>query len=315
MKGILLYKVKESELNNTHYETRRFLEEAANLCIDLDVMSPDQFELFVNKEDECSIYVDGEPLDLPDFVIPRMGSGTTYFALALIRQFERMNIPCINSSVGIETVKDKLFSQQILAQKKMPVPKTMLMKFPVDVDFVTKQFEYPLVVKTLSGSLGKGVFLMENRKQLEDLSRMIEIANPNMNIIIQEMIKDSKGKDLRVFVVGGRVVGCMLRKAKKNDFRANYSAGGTVESYPLSPIIEWIALEASKILGLDIAGVDLLFDGESFKICEVNSSPMFKGLESCTDVNIPKVIFKYAYDELYLTNYVTSKKSEVVERL
>ncbi len=143
MKGILLYKVKESELNSTHYETKRFIEEAANLCIDLDVMSPDQFELFVNKEDECSIYIDGEPLDIPDFVIPRMGSGTTYFALALIRQFERLNIPCINSSVGIETVKDKLFSQQILAQKKLAVPKTMLMKFPVDVDFITKQFDYP----------------------------------------------------------------------------------------------------------------------------------------------------------------------------
>jgi gamma-F420-2:alpha-L-glutamate ligase len=293
MKGILLYKVKETELNDTHYETKRFLEEAENMGIDLAVMSPDQFEIFVNKEDECSIYVDGEPLALPDFVIPRLGSGTKYFALALIRQFERLNIPCINSSTGIETVKDKLYSQQILSQKKMPVPKTMLMKFPVDVNFITEQFAYPLVVKTLSGSLGKGVFLMENRKQLEDLSRMIEIANPTINIIIQEMVKDSKGRDLRVFVVGGRVVGCMLRTAKENDFRANYSAGGSVERFPLTPVIEWIALEATKILGLDIAGVDLLFDEDSFKICEVNSSPMFKGLESCTDINIPKVIFDY----------------------
>ncbi len=151
------------------------------------------------------------------------------------------------------------------------------------------------MIKTLSGSLGKGVFLMDNRKQLEDLSRMIELANPNMNIIVQEMIRDSRGKDLRVFVVGGRVVGCMMRKAKEDDFRANYSAGGTVESFPISPMIEWIALEAAKILGLDIAGVDLLFDGDSFKICEVNSSPMFKGLESCTEVNIPKEIFEYMH--------------------
>lgn len=293
MRGILLYKVKECELNASHYETKRFIEEANSLCIDIDVMSPDQFELFVNEEDECSIYVDGEPLDIPDFVIPRMGSGTTYFALALIRQFERLNVPCINSSMGIETVKDKLFSQQILSHKKLPVPKTMLMKYPVDVNFITEQFDYPLVVKTLSGSLGKGVFMMENRKQLEDLSRIIEIANTNMNIIIQEMVIDSKGRDLRVFVIGGRVVGCMLRKAKADDFRANYSAGGSVEAYPLSPIIEWIALEATKTLGLDIAGVDLLFDGDSYKICEVNSSPMFKGLESCNEVNIPEVIFKY----------------------
>lgn len=293
MRGILLYKVKKSELNETHYETKRFIEEAEKLSIDLDILSPDQFELFVNKDDECSIFVDGEPLELPDFVLPRLGSGTSYFALALIRQFERLNIPCINSSLGIEVVKDKLYSQQILAQKKIAVPKTMLMKFPVDVEFISKKFNYPLIIKTLSGSLGKGVFLMENRKQLEDLTRIIELANPKMNVIVQEMIEDSHGKDLRVFVVGRRVVGCMLRKAKENDFRANYSAGGTVEKFPLTPSIEWIALEASNIFGLDIAGVDLLFDGDSYKICEVNSSPMFKGLESCTNVNIPQVIFEY----------------------
>lgn len=293
MKGILLYKVNASELNETHYETRRFIEEARAHNIDLQVLSPQQFELFVNKDDECSIYVDGEPIGMPDFVIPRLGSGTSYFALALIRQFERLNIPCINSSLGIETVKDKLFSQQILAHRKLPVPKTMLMKFPVDIDFITKKFAYPLVIKTLSGSLGKGVFLMENRKQLEDFSRMIELANANLNVIVQEMVEDSRGRDLRVFVVGGRVVGCMQRTAKANDFRANFSAGGSVESYEITPAIEWIALEASKLLGLDIAGVDLLFDHDSFKICEVNSSPMFKGLESCVDINVPEVIFDY----------------------
>lgn len=293
MRGILIYKVKESELNETYYETNRFIEEAKSMGIDLQVLSPQQFELFVNKDDECSIFVDGEPIEMPDFVIPRLGSGTSYFALALIRQFERLNIPCINSSLGIEVVKDKLFSQQILAHKKLPVPKTMLMKFPVDIDFVTRKFGYPLVMKTLSGSLGKGVFLMENRKQLEDFSRMIELANANLNIIVQEMVEDSRGRDLRVFVVGGRVVGCMQRTAKANDFRANFSAGGTVEPYEITPAIEWIALEASKTLGLDIAGVDLLFDHDSFKICEVNSSPMFKGLESCLDINVPRVIFEY----------------------
>lgn len=293
MKGIILYKVNEKDLNETHYETLRFLEAAEKCSIDLRVYCPSQFELIVTKEDEHSIYLDGEPLELPDFVLPRLGASTSYFALALIRQFERLNIPCINTSLGIETVKDKLYSQQILAQNKIAVPNTMLMKFPVDAQFISQKFQYPLVVKTISGSLGKGVFMMEHEKQFEDFSRMIEMGNQNMNIIIQEMITDSYGKDLRVFVVGGRVVGCMMRTAKEGDFRANYSAGGSVVSYPVTAKIEWIALEASKILGLDIAGVDLLFDGDSYKIREVNSSPMFKGLESCVPVNIPKAIYEY----------------------
>ncbi len=173
----------------------------------------------------------------------------------------------------------------------------MLMKFPVDIDLIKEQFAFPLVVKTLSGSLGRGVFMLDHQKQMEDWIRIVELANVNMNIIVQEMIADSKGRDLRVFVVGGRVVGCMMRIAKEDDFRANYSAGGSVESYPVTPIIEEIALKAADVLGLDVAGVDLLFDGDGFKICEVNSSPMFKGLESCSQVNIPRVIFEYLQKE------------------
>ena len=293
MKGIILYKVNQSELNETHYETHRFIEEAEKLGIELDVFSPARFEIVVNQDEAYSIFLDGKPLERPDFVIPRMGSGTTYFALALIRQFERLNIPCINGSIAIEMVKDKLYSQQVLAYKKLPVPKTMLMKFPVDIDLIKEQFVFPLVVKTISGSLGRGVFMLDHQKQMEDWIRIVELANVNMNIIVQEMIEDSKGRDLRVFVVGGRVVGCMMRKAKEDDFRANYSARGSVENYPISPLIETVALKAAEVLGLDVAGVDLLFDNERFKICEVNSSPMFKGLESCSEVNIPKIIFEY----------------------
>jgi gamma-F420-2:alpha-L-glutamate ligase len=297
MKGILLYKVNQFELNETHYETHRFIEEAEKMGIEIEVLSPARFEIFVNQDEAYSIFLDGKPLERPDFVIPRMGSGTTYFALALIRQFERLNIPCINGSIAIEMVKDKLYSQQVLAYKKLPVPKTMLMKFPVDIDLIKEQFGFPLVVKTLSGSLGRGVFMLDNQRQMEDWIRIVELANVNMNIIVQEMIADSKGRDLRVFVVGGRVVGCMMRIAKEDDFRANYSAGGSVESYPITPIIEEIALKAADVLGLDVAGVDLLFDGDGFKICEVNSSPMFKGLESCSQVNIPHVIFNYLQKE------------------
>lgn len=259
----------------------------------MDVYSPEEIEIIVTQDNSKSIFINGKPAELPQFVIPRMGSGTTYFALAIIRHLERLGVPCINSSNSIETVKDKLFAHQLLISKNLPVPKTMLMKFPLNRELIQDQFDMPIVIKTLSGSLGRGVFLAESRKQFDDLVRIIEVTNPNVNIILQEMVESSRGRDLRVFVVGGRVIGCMVRKSSSEDFRANFSAGGTVEPYKLTPEIEWLALEASKILGLDIAGVDLLFNNEGFCICEVNSSPMFKGMESSQEINIPQAIFDY----------------------
>ena len=302
MKGWIIYKVKESELLEEHYETRRFIEEAKKMDIELDVYRPDQIDIIVTKEDRKSVFVEGKSVALPDFILPRMGAGTSYFALALIRHMERLGVPCINSSVSIDTVKDKLFSHQILAEKNMPVPKTMLLKFPIDLRHIDKHMGFPLVVKTLSGSLGRGVFLAENINKFSDLTRIIELANPNLNIILQELIATSYGRDLRILVVGGRVIGCMQRKAGEDQFRANYSAGGSVEPYPLTDEIEWLAIEATRVLGLDIGGVDLLFDGDSFKICEVNSSPMFKGMESCCDVNIPMEIFKYIKTRFSILN-------------
>lgn len=302
MKGWIIYKVKESELTQEHYETRRFIDEAKKMGIEISVYRPDQIDVIVTREDRKSIFVDGKSVSLPDFVLPRMGSGTSYFALALIRHLERLGVLCINSSISIDTVKDKLFTHQILAESNLPVPKTMLLKFPVDYKHIEQHMGFPLMVKTLSGSLGRGVFLAEDRAKFEDLARIIELANPNLNIILQEMITTSYGKDLRVFVVGGRVIGCMMREAKNNQYRANYSAGGTVNPFLLTEEIEWLSLEATKILGLDIAGVDLLFDDNNYKICEVNSSPMFKGLESCNDVNVPVEIFNYINNRFVLNH-------------
>ncbi len=293
MRGWIIKSVSQTELTPKHYETNRFLEEAIPAKIDLRVYKPEQIDIIVTREDRKSLFVDGKSVALPDFVLPRMGSATSYFALALIRHLERLGVPCINSSLSVDTVKDKLFTQQILAQRNMPVPKTMLLKFPVDHHHIERYMGFPLVVKTLSGSLGKGVFLARDREKFKELTDILEVTNNNMHIILQQMVMDSYGRDLRVFVVGGRVVGCMLREAVGHEFRANYSAGGTVTQFPLTEDIEWLAIEATKILGLDISGVDLLFDKGKYKICEVNSSPMFKGMESCCPVNIPTEIFNF----------------------
>ena len=293
MRCWIIYKRTQAEISPEAYEINRLLGAAEAHGIDARVIKPDQVELVVTREGSRSILIDGESTQVPDFVLPRMGAGTTYFALAVIRHLERLGVHCINSAASIETVKDKLLTQQILASKNLPVPKTMLVKFPVDEHLVERQIGFPVVVKSLSGSQGKGVFLSESKKSFANLVQLIEATNPSANIILQEFVADSHGRDLRVVTIGGRPVACMKRSAEDGDFKANFSAGGTVEAYELTPEIEWLALQASSVLGLDIAGVDLLFAGDHFKICEVNSSPGFQGLESCCHIDVPSEIYHY----------------------
>lgn len=295
MRVWILYKFSQDELQPHHYEMHSFLEKGQQLGIDIRIIKPEQFDLFVTRGGRKSIMVDGEITQLPDIVIPRMGAGTTYFALAILRQLEHLGVPVINSSESIELVKDKLFSQQVLAKSKLPVPKTMLVKFPIDVDLIESELGFPVIVKTLSGSKGAGVFLADNKKTFEDLMQLIQTTSGTVNIILQEFISFSRGKDLRVIVIGGRAVSCMQRTATDDNFKANIAQGGKGSQYPLTPEIEWMAREATRVLNLDVAGVDLLFDHDHFKVCEVNSSPQFQGMESChKNLSIATEILRYA---------------------
>ena len=277
----------------TSYETQRLIEEFKSNNIDIRLIDPHEIDIFVNKENKQSILVNGESLRLPEFVFPRTGSGTTYHIKAVIRHFERMGVVVINGSEAIDNVKDKLYSHQILAQSNLDIPNTMLLKHPIDIDFVEKHIGFPAIVKTISGSYGRGVFLAENKKQFKQLLTMAELTKPNYNIIIQEFIKDTWGKDLRVLVVNNKVVGCMMRQATDDDFRANISRGGEGIPYEVNEQIEWLSTEASKALDLDIAGVDLLFDNGGYKICEINSNPGFEGMETFTKKNIAEEIVQF----------------------
>ena len=281
-KGWMLVKPKFQE----SYETQRLLEEFGNHNIEVKLIDPNEIDIFVNKENKQSILVNGKSLPLPKFVFPRTGSGTTYYIKAVIRHFERMGVPVINSSEAIDNVKDKLYTHQILAQSNLDIPNTMLLKHPIDIDFVEKNIGFPVIVKKISGSYGRGVFLCENKKQLNQLVTMAELTKKSYDIIIQEFVKDTWGKDLRVFVVNNKVVGCMMRQSTDDDFRANLSRGGEGFPYEVNEQIDWLSSESSKALGLDIAGVDLLFQNGGYKICEVNSNPGFEGMEQFTNKNI-----------------------------
>ena len=315
MKGWILYRSNNDFLKNKSYAVERLIESAASSGVELEVIAPHRLELTVTREDRRSILLDGKPVSLPDFIIPRMGAFTSYFDLAVIRHLERLGVRSFNSSTSIETVKDKLFSQQILAQHNLPFPKTMLVKFPVNVDLVEKRLGFPVVVKTLYGSQGSGVFLCETKKEFLNLVQIVEATKGSANIILQEFVKHSKGRDLRVFTVGGRVIGCVERVASENEFKANYSQGGTVKPHEVTPEIEWLAVETSRIFNLDIAGIDLLFDGEHFKVCEANSSPGFETIEKVKDLDVPKEIFHFIRLRLGLFRQKAESSSEQVDHL
>ena len=294
MNGWILHKKEMGEV----YETDILVEEFEKQGIKVRVVNPQDVDIFVDRDDRKSILVGGKTRALPDFVLPRTGSGTTYFIKAIIRHLERLGVILINGSSSIDAVKDKLYTQQVLGESNLPVPKTLLVKHPIDVNLVETNIQYPMIIKTLSGSYGAGVFLVENRKQLKQLLKMAEITKPSYNIIIQEFIEDSYGKDLRVLVVNGKVVGCMMRQSVDDDFRANITRGGEGIPYQIDEQIEWLGGECSRLLNLDIAGVDLLFNKDGYSICEVNSSPGFEGMDKYCKTNIAEEIVNYVKNKI-----------------
>lgn len=290
--GIILFSKKESELTSEDYSVKRLIDAARKKDIDISVLKPEQFELVVTRDDTKSILVDDKPVPLPDFVIPRMGSATTYYAFAVMRQLKSLGVYVCNDADAVYAVKDKLYMHQALASSKLASPKTMLAKFPIDPAIVEREIGFPLVLKNVTGTQGAGIYLCESEDVFLDIMELIYTNNPKANIILQEFIHSSRGKDLRVFVVGGRVVACMQRSSSKS-FKANFSKGGKVNSFEVTPEIEWLATETAKLFNLDIAGIDLLFDTDSLKICEANSSPGFIGMEEVTGKVIAENIIDY----------------------
>ena len=194
---------------------------------------------------------------------------------------------------------------QILAHSKLASPKTMLAKFPVNVEAVKREIGFPLVIKNVTGTQGAGIYLCESENKFLDIMELIYANNEKANIILQEFIQDSSGKDLRVFVLGGRAIGCMQRSSETS-FKANFSKGGKVAPFNLTPEIEWLATETAKMLNLDIAGVDLLFSNDGFKVCEANSAPGFHGLEQVVGQRIAEEILDYI--SVRLGNKLTQTK-------
>ena len=275
------------------FEVRRMIAEGQKMGIRVDVIKPQHFDLLITEEKRNSILVNGEHRALPDFVFPYLAENDrNFFSFAVVRQLRQLGVPVFNNETTIEMVGDKLHTHQVLAREGLPTPTTLLAKFPVDLELVQDTIGFPVVVKTRLGSNGTGVFLIEHPQAFSDLMKLIEETNPHIQLIFQKFISFSKGRDLRLFVVDGHVVAAMERRAKEGDFKANYSAGGSVHLFTPDKEAEELALRTSEILNIDVSGVDLLFSEQGYTICEANTFPGFKGLESATGENIPRFIFE-----------------------
>lgn len=293
MQGWILYRDKITAPEIASNAIDRLMESAEANGVSLTVVRPEQIDLVVNAPYKKQIGLDGRLVPLPDFIIPRTGAATSYLALSAIRHLEHLGVYCLNSANAIATSRDKLAQMQVLAQAGLPVPRTMLAQFPVDLAVVQQYIGIPAVVKAVSGSKGSGVHLCRTASELEEILMLIESVNRQANVILQEFIESSLGRDVRVLTLGDRAVAAMERRAAGSGFKANFSRGGEVLPFEITPEIGQLAVAVARVFGLDVAGVDLLFGKNGFTICEVNAAPGFQGLEKASGMDIAKAIFDF----------------------
>lgn len=230
-------------------------------------------------------YRGGIILNQFDAIIPRIRPSITFYGCALTRQFEALNVFCLNSSTAITQSRDKLFSLQLLLQSGIDIPTTGFANSPLDTNDLIKMVGgSPLIVKLLEGTQGKGVVLAETKKAAESVINAFKSLNAN--ILVQEFIKEADGKDLRLFVVDGKVVATIQREAMPGEFRANIHLGGTASIIKPTPDEKKIAIRAAKAMDLKVAGVDIIRSSKGPLLLEVNSSPGLEGIEGATNKDI-----------------------------
>lgn len=227
-----------------------------------------------------------------DAVIPRIRPGMTFYGAAVVRQFEMMGVYCLNESIAITRSRDKLRTLQLLCRKKIDIPNTGFADSPQDTkDLIKMVGGAPLIIKLLEGTQGMGVMLAETETAAESVINAFKSVR--MNILVQEFIKEADGKDIRCFVIGDKVVASMQRVAAPGEFRANIHMGGTPKPVQITAKEKAMAIETTKIIGLKVAGVDIIRSKNGPKVLEINSSPGLEGIESATKKNIAGMIIEY----------------------
>lgn len=274
------------------YSTRRMRDAAKVLGHEVRVLDPLRCVLILEHGRQRVLY-GGREVRGVDVVIPRIGTFGTEYGIAVVHQFELMGVPVVNDHLAIARAKDKLGCLQLLASRGLPVPPTVLTRYPRKLNDALRHLGgTPVVLKMLRGTQGTGVVLAESATSVESV--LDAIWSLGEDIMIQKFIRESKGKDMRILTIGGEVVGAMRRTAREGEFRSNIHRGGTGTMVEPAPALARLAMEATQIVGLDVAGVDLLESDEGPLLLEVNASPGFQGLEEATSLDIASRIVEYA---------------------
>jgi ribosomal protein S6--L-glutamate ligase len=274
------------------YSHKRLLAAGLEAGHDVRIINPLFCYMNVAASSPTVHYRGGELLPHFDAVIPRIGASNTFYGTAVLRHMETMGMYALNESIAIARSRDKFRSLQLLARKGIAMPLT---GFAQSADNTEALIEMvggaPLVIKLLEGTQGKGVVLADSHQSA--ISIINAFKEMHANILVQEYIKESRGMDIRCFVIGDKVVAAMKRQAKEGEFRANVHQGGRAMKVKLSPQERAIAIAAAKTMGLKVAGVDLVRSNHGPLVLEINSSPGLRGIETTTNVNIAGKIIDY----------------------
>lgn len=273
------------------YSTKRLKEAAISRGHEAKVLDTLKFAIDLEKGTP-DLYFRQKALGHYDAVLPRIGASITYYGTAVVRQFQEMDVFCANTSHGILNSRDKLRSLQILSRHNIGIPKTTFVRDKNDVlPGIKRVGGAPVVIKLIEGTQGIGVLLADTVNQAESIIELLQ--SQKQNVLIQKFVAESKGKDIRAFVVGDQVVAAMRRVAQGQEFRSNVHRGGVAEPVELDPIYAETAVRCTQIMGLQVAGVDMLEGKDGPQVMEVNSSPGLEGIETCTGLDIAGAIIDY----------------------
>ncbi len=273
------------------YSTRRLREAAKERGHKVKVLNTNKFSIDL-QQGAPELFFRQKQLSSYDAVLPRIGASITYYGTAVVRQFEQMDVYCANTSSGISNSRDKLRSLQILSRHQVGIPQTTFVRDKKDVlPAIERVGGAPVVIKLLEGTQGIGVLLAESVKSAEGIVELLQ--SQKQNVLIQKFVAESKGRDIRAFVVGDQVVGAMRRVAQGQEFRSNVHRGGLTEAVVLDETYAETAVRAAQILGLKVAGVDMLEGKDGPQIMEINSSPGLEGIEKCTQLDIAGAIIDF----------------------